>query len=898
MQIREVHIDGFGIFTNKHMRGLTQGINIIFGPNEFGKTTLLEFIRRILFGFPTRSTKNPYPAINGGTYGGKLTVEMDGGNILTIHRTRGPHGGPINILTEDSEFHGQTELENRIGIISKVFYENVYAISLDELQSINTLNEEEIKSRIYGAGLGIGSVSLPEIKKEITKHNELLFKPRGSVQQIPRIFTDIKASEKEIREIQIELGNYDGLIKERDNLVDEVNLSEAKIKVITSEIVFNENMQKLYPKYLELTNAKIRLLKLAEIPEIFLGAAEKLDDLHNELVGVEDSLEEKEADFKTLTKRLDLLDYKEKVLEHESEVISLQKLSGQYNSAIKENPVIGKEKAGMEKQVKTKTERLGSNWTLEKVKNFQLSHIQQETLRSLKRKLESTQRAVENEQSKLSLHQEQTAAKTSQGIKSPKYIRYSIYSLTIIGIIGFCSGLISVQWPLIGISSIITIIGLIVSILLFGGNQIKIVDPLEKRLTKSLEKASNENLRIKNDWQKFLEQIGFDSGLTVEGTIDIVNAIGDIQSDISSIEEKSDRIISMTHIIESVKKIHNQIFPHFSDSLVADNIATNIDIFTQQLNDAKEKKNKKDGLMEQINELQTRITANKKRQKKKKKEINRYLSSLGCKDEENLKQKHRILIERNDLSDTINNAEEVIQSSVGRGDDYVRFLDTISETNPQKIAVDLETLNNQLEENKESKSNNTVEIGKLDNKIEQLYSNDDLIEKQHELEVLKERLQEDAQEWAKSQIALRLLNEAISKYERTRQPAVVKEAEKIISDITGGLYPYIIQQAESGDLVLKDSDENIKKVAEMSRGTKEELYFAMRLGLIQEYEKRAESLPVVIDDTLVNFDDSRVRSTIKALDKFAKTRQVIVFTCHETIRNIFKEYRITEISVS
>ncbi len=37
MQLREIHIDGFGIFANKRITGLTPGINIIYGKNEFGK---------------------------------------------------------------------------------------------------------------------------------------------------------------------------------------------------------------------------------------------------------------------------------------------------------------------------------------------------------------------------------------------------------------------------------------------------------------------------------------------------------------------------------------------------------------------------------------------------------------------------------------------------------------------------------------------------------------------------------------------------------------------------------------------------------------------------------------------------------------------------------------------
>ena len=42
-------------------------MTVFVGPNEAGKSTLLEFVRRVLFGFPRKSGRvNPYPALGGG----------------------------------------------------------------------------------------------------------------------------------------------------------------------------------------------------------------------------------------------------------------------------------------------------------------------------------------------------------------------------------------------------------------------------------------------------------------------------------------------------------------------------------------------------------------------------------------------------------------------------------------------------------------------------------------------------------------------------------------------------------------------------------------------------------------------------------------------------------------
>lgn len=66
----------------------------------------------------------------------------------------------------------------------------------------------------------------------------------------------------------------------------------------------------------------------------------------------------------------------------------------------------------------------------------------------------------------------------------------------------------------------------------------------------------------------------------------------------------------------------------------------------------------------------------------------------------------------------------------------------------------------------------------------------------------------------------------------------------------------------------------------MSRGTAEQLYLAMRFGLIGEYSRRAPSLPLVLDDVVVNFDPGRLSSTLRVIGQVAQKHQILLFTCH------------------
>src|SRR2546428_10204776 len=73
MRIEGWQIEGFGVFRDWEVRGLSPGLTVFLGPNEAGKSTLLAFLRGALFGFPGRRSRWPqYPPLAGGRHGGRL----------------------------------------------------------------------------------------------------------------------------------------------------------------------------------------------------------------------------------------------------------------------------------------------------------------------------------------------------------------------------------------------------------------------------------------------------------------------------------------------------------------------------------------------------------------------------------------------------------------------------------------------------------------------------------------------------------------------------------------------------------------------------------------------------------------------------------------------------------
>ncbi|MFN8641220.1 MAG: hypothetical protein U0802_06005 [Candidatus Binatia bacterium] len=123
--------------------------------------------------------------------------------------------------------------------------------------------------------------------------------------------------------------------------------------------------------------------------------------------------------------------------------------------------------------------------------------------------------------------------------------------------------------------------------------------------------------------------------------------------------------------------------------------------------------------------------------------------------------------------------------------------------------------------------------------------------------------------------------------ERTRQPAVLREASRTFAAVTGHRYERIAQDEQGAALVVVERDGLVKQAGgELGRGTAEALYLAVRLGLASELARRGTALPLVFDDVLVNLDPERAAAMAAALGDVAQRRQVLFFTCHPSTRDL------------
>ena len=257
MRIDAVHVDHYGGLDDLKL-DLNVGFQVIKGLNEEGKTTLLAFIRGVIFGFkhalPHIGVK-PVPFYTEGErMGGRIevTVELDGKErrFAIIRHTGKIQDGELSI--RDLESNGLTEgraadtLRDLIlgGGVDKTLFNNVFVLTVDDLHELKSLTQEEVADALFSADAGVGldlAREISSMRSEIDGlyndgHRRGKQQHRELAKELKNLNSEIYGLNKKMKELSGRRGarermngRLEELRKTRSGLVVEVKRASDRI---------------------------------------------------------------------------------------------------------------------------------------------------------------------------------------------------------------------------------------------------------------------------------------------------------------------------------------------------------------------------------------------------------------------------------------------------------------------------------------------------------------------------------------------------------------------------------------------------------------------------------------------------------------------------------------------
>jgi hypothetical protein len=155
---------------------------------------------------------------------------------------------------------------------------------------------------------------------------------------------------------------------------------------------------------------------------------------------------------------------------------------------------------------------------------------------------------------------------------------------------------------------------------------------------------------------------------------------------------------------------------------------------------------------------------------------------------------------------------------------------------------------------------------------------------------LREELEQLARRWSVLTLAQSFIMRAKRSFEEERQDLVVRQAGDFFRAMTLERYQGLLFDLEKGKglkaSAVRETGPSLDSEAALSRGAREQLYLSLRLAYVRQHNQSRESLPLVMDDILVNFDPARAARTAAILAGFAGRNQILFFTCHPRLAEL------------
>ena len=141
---------------------------------------------------------------------------------------------------------------------------------------------------------------------------------------------------------------------------------------------------------------------------------------------------------------------------------------------------------------------------------------------------------------------------------------------------------------------------------------------------------------------------------------------------------------------------------------------------------------------------------------------------------------------------------------------------------------------------------------------------------------LEQRLLALEQTYAALDFAQRSLKEASGQLQRRFAPRISESARELLAQMTGGRYSRLNLSQDFSVDVSAENEDILRSRNWRSDGTVDQLYLALRLAVARELIPDA---PLILDDAMVRFDDTRLTAALNILQQEAVHKQVILFTC-------------------
>jgi uncharacterized protein YhaN len=407
-----------------------------------------------------------------------------------------------------------------------------------------------------------------------------------------------------------------------------------------------------------------------------------------------------------------------------------------------------------------------------------------------------------------------------------------------------------------------------------------------KQARKELETSKSAMDSWHKQWKEPMEGIGLPEDTTPEYAVEALENLRDCLEQLEKTEESKQRIDAMDKFKDEfsgdVQALVESVAPEIKD-IPPEQVVVRLQ---SMLKEARTLATKRDGFIERVETTKEDIRLAKVELNRAMGKIDELKKTARCENNEQLDEVEKNFREFVDLNGKLSQVEETL-AGIAEGVPLEELDKQSLDVDPNGLPGTIDTMERQLKDELDPRIQKLSEDkGEARTILQQMDGSGKAAEKEEEVQQALTKVRRLADNYVRLRIAALVLKREVDRYRQENQDPILKIAASYFSELTLGAFSGLradIDDSGKPILVGVCPDGSFKTVQEMSSGTRDQLYLALRLATLEWRLEKHEPMPFIADDILVNFDDARAEATLRALASLAEKNQVILFSHHRQI---------------
>ena len=816
MRLKAIEALRYGALEGDCLGELGEGLTVVLGPNESGKTTMTALTRHVLYGFPDGRAKEHGYLAPTGPRAGRLVFADENGE-WAVERVDGKNRGPVTVTARvGAERTGL--LGELVSGVTEQTYRVVFGFGLDELAQIESGDNSEIVARLYAAGTGL-SVNPIDARRELEKRASELYSPRAQKPEVNALAARIRECKDQIRSLETAAAGY----------ADE----QARLRELAEQ----------------LAPLKAHVAELDAAGHALDRDATRLADSLNAEEALRLQTVELDSAIRELERSAGMIDVDERVLAVAPELTAILDEASGFRERLDAVSAREADAAEARRHVDSGPD-LPADATDGVAERTEVDN-RRDLLIRLRAECDTAARSADAAEARA--HGMEHAIATSAPITATSRSRMAIaLSLAAagVGVASIAAGMLASQLIAAALGAVLVLAGVVALVVALTRKPVSSgAEPLSSEATRARAEAEAQRAlaiqaataleTARAEWRVWLTEHRLDAyGDDPVAVRQLLEALGGRQRFMSEADRQLAEASRARDAAEAWVVRLVDVTRGFDAS------AGQMPPLSMALELAARARHTLES---------TRASAMDRDQ------IARELESARV---ERLR-----LVKRAQSAHCVSN--EVAARHKLPSADPLPELEALAGAMAAELAEARDATERLAEEHASLRA-------VLNNE-----GRDDAMARTRQmLEGLTAQAAEAADRYVVESLAVHLLDRARERFERERQPEVVRTAGRVFSAMTGGRYTDVRVPLDDSGISVQAAGGSIRPSAALSRGTAEQLYLALRVGLISSLGTTGAALPVLMDDVIVNFDPDRRVGAVVAIGELAALRQVVFFTCH------------------